>query len=171
MLFTYGRFLSRELVNTVTSDHLLFKLVSGLIKYQMFICYFLYTAGKAQYILLCANTSVWRSANAFFGWISRCLHLVGDIYTGIFFACNKCTTCTYSGRTCWFLGKEACSGRTCRFCILTTIESELLDYMISDFECTYSIIWSLILYILQVWCRYMHKFIQRRGTWFGQKLL
>ncbi|KAI4963405.1 hypothetical protein ZWY2020_014143 [Hordeum vulgare] len=38
------RFLSRELVNTVTSDHLLYKVVSGLIKYQMFICYFLYIA-------------------------------------------------------------------------------------------------------------------------------
>lgn len=45
MLYTYGRFLSRQLVNTVTSDHLLYKVVSGLIKYQMFICYFLYIAG------------------------------------------------------------------------------------------------------------------------------
>ncbi|KAG6490288.1 hypothetical protein ZIOFF_051577 [Zingiber officinale] len=44
MLFTYGRFLSRQLVNTMTSDKLLFKLVSVLIKYQMFICYFLYIA-------------------------------------------------------------------------------------------------------------------------------
>uniref|UniRef100_A0A0E0EWL9 Phosphatidate cytidylyltransferase n=1 Tax=Oryza meridionalis TaxID=40149 RepID=A0A0E0EWL9_9ORYZ len=35
MLFAYGRFLSRQLVNTVTSDKLLYKLVSGLIKYQM----------------------------------------------------------------------------------------------------------------------------------------
>jgi hypothetical protein len=46
MLFTYGRFLSRQLVNTVTSDHLLYKVVSGLIKYQMFICYFLYITGR-----------------------------------------------------------------------------------------------------------------------------
>ena len=46
MLYTYGRFLSRQLVNTVTSDHLLYKVVSGLIKYQMFICYFLYIAGR-----------------------------------------------------------------------------------------------------------------------------
>lgn len=45
MTFVYGRFLSRQLVNTVTSDKLLYKLVSGLIKYQMFICYFLYIAG------------------------------------------------------------------------------------------------------------------------------
>lgn len=45
MLFTYGRFLSQQLVNTVTSDKLLYKLVSGFVKYQMFICYFLYIAG------------------------------------------------------------------------------------------------------------------------------
>lgn len=46
MLFTYGRFLSHQLVNTMTSDKLLYKLVSRLIKYQMFICYFLYIAGN-----------------------------------------------------------------------------------------------------------------------------
>ncbi|KAG8077983.1 hypothetical protein GUJ93_ZPchr0007g4631 [Zizania palustris] len=51
MLFTYGRFLSQQLVNTVTSDHLLYKVVSGLIKYQMFICYFLYIAGFVWFIL------------------------------------------------------------------------------------------------------------------------
>ena len=45
MIFVYGRFVSRQLVNTVTSDKLFYKLVSGLIKYQMFICYFLYIAG------------------------------------------------------------------------------------------------------------------------------
>nr|CAB3456794.1 unnamed protein product [Digitaria exilis] len=52
MLFTYGRFLSRQLVNTMTSDKLLYKLVSGLIKYQMFICYFLYIADKLLYKLV-----------------------------------------------------------------------------------------------------------------------
>ncbi|CAA6658734.1 unnamed protein product [Spirodela intermedia] len=51
MTFVYGRFLSRQLVNTVTSDKLLYKLVSGLIKYQMFICYFLYIAGFVWFIL------------------------------------------------------------------------------------------------------------------------
>jgi phosphatidate cytidylyltransferase len=54
MLFTYGRFLSRQLVNTVTSDKLLYKLVSGLIKYQMFICYFLYIAGNCYFITTAA---------------------------------------------------------------------------------------------------------------------
>jgi hypothetical protein len=54
MLFTYGRFLSRQLVNTVTSDKLLYKLVSGLIKYQMFICYFLYIAGNCYFMTTAA---------------------------------------------------------------------------------------------------------------------
>ncbi|XP_074568721.1 phosphatidate cytidylyltransferase 1-like [Curcuma longa] len=51
VLFTYGRFLSRQLVNTVTSDKLFYKLVSMVIKYQMFICYFLYIAGFVWFIL------------------------------------------------------------------------------------------------------------------------
>ncbi|KAJ3683410.1 hypothetical protein LUZ60_013637 [Juncus effusus] len=51
MLFTYGRFLSQQLVNTVTSDKLLYKLVSNIIKYQMFICYFLYISGFVWFIL------------------------------------------------------------------------------------------------------------------------
>ncbi|KAI3905101.1 hypothetical protein MKX01_017347 [Papaver californicum] len=51
MLFVYGRILSQQLVNTVTSDKFLYKLVSSLIKYQMFICYFLYIAGFMWFIL------------------------------------------------------------------------------------------------------------------------
>ncbi|OVA00101.1 Phosphatidate cytidylyltransferase [Macleaya cordata] len=51
MLFVYGRILSQQLVNTVTSDKFLYQLVSGLIKYQMFICYFLYIAGFMWFIL------------------------------------------------------------------------------------------------------------------------
>lgn len=55
MLFTYGRFLSHQLVNTMTSDKLLYKLVSRLIKYQMFICYFLYIAGNCGKFFLFPN--------------------------------------------------------------------------------------------------------------------
>ncbi|XP_042379712.1 phosphatidate cytidylyltransferase 1-like [Zingiber officinale] len=51
MLFAYGRFISRQLVNTVTSDKLYYKVVSGLVKYQMVICYFLYIAGFMWFIL------------------------------------------------------------------------------------------------------------------------
>ncbi|PIA42453.1 hypothetical protein AQUCO_02000118v1 [Aquilegia coerulea] len=51
VLYVYGRILSQHLVNTVTSDQFLYKLVSGLIKYQMVICYSLYTAGFMWFIL------------------------------------------------------------------------------------------------------------------------
>ncbi|KAF9591792.1 hypothetical protein IFM89_007347 [Coptis chinensis] len=51
VLFVYGRILSQHLVNTVTSDQFLYKLVSGLVKYQMVICYFLYIAGFMWFIL------------------------------------------------------------------------------------------------------------------------
>ncbi|XP_043692659.1 phosphatidate cytidylyltransferase 1-like [Telopea speciosissima] len=51
MLFVYGRILSQQLVNTVTSDKFLYRFVSGLMKYQMVICYFLYIAGFMWFIL------------------------------------------------------------------------------------------------------------------------
>ncbi|THU62755.1 hypothetical protein C4D60_Mb01t08470 [Musa balbisiana] len=51
MLFAYGRFVSQQLVNTVASDKPLYQVVNGLIKYQMFICYFLYIAGFMWFIL------------------------------------------------------------------------------------------------------------------------
>ncbi|KAI4306153.1 hypothetical protein L6164_029454 [Bauhinia variegata] len=51
MLFVYGRILSQQLVNTVTSDKFFYRLVGGLIKYHMVICYFLYIAGFMWFIL------------------------------------------------------------------------------------------------------------------------
>ncbi|RZB87892.1 Phosphatidate cytidylyltransferase 2 isoform B [Glycine soja] len=51
MLFVYGRILSQCLVNTVTSDMVLYWLVSNLIKYHMVICYSLYIAGFMWFIL------------------------------------------------------------------------------------------------------------------------
>ncbi|KAK4434074.1 Phosphatidate cytidylyltransferase 1 [Sesamum alatum] len=51
MLFVYGRILSQRLVNTVTTDKVLYKIVSRLIKYHMVTCYFLYIAGFMWFIL------------------------------------------------------------------------------------------------------------------------
>lgn len=51
MLFVYGRILSQRLVNTVTSDKVLYKVVSNLIKYHNVVCYFLYIAGFVWFIL------------------------------------------------------------------------------------------------------------------------
>uniref|UniRef100_A0A7N0VE19 Phosphatidate cytidylyltransferase n=1 Tax=Kalanchoe fedtschenkoi TaxID=63787 RepID=A0A7N0VE19_KALFE len=51
MLFVYGRILNQRLVNTVTSDRVLYKLVSYLNKYHMVICYSLYITGFMWFIL------------------------------------------------------------------------------------------------------------------------
>ncbi|KAG8370332.1 hypothetical protein BUALT_Bualt14G0105800 [Buddleja alternifolia] len=51
MLFVYGRILSQRLVNTVTTDKFLYKLVGRLIKYHMVTCYFSYIAGFMWFIL------------------------------------------------------------------------------------------------------------------------
>ncbi|RXH85850.1 hypothetical protein DVH24_016903 [Malus domestica] len=51
MLFVYGRILSQRLVNTVTSDKVLYQIVSSFIKYHMVVCYFLYIAGFMWFIL------------------------------------------------------------------------------------------------------------------------
>ncbi|KAL0348944.1 UNVERIFIED_CONTAM: Phosphatidate cytidylyltransferase 1 [Sesamum angustifolium] len=51
MLFVYGRILSQRLVNTVTTDKFLYKLVGRFIKYHMVTCYFLYIAGFMWFIL------------------------------------------------------------------------------------------------------------------------
>ncbi|KAL0457087.1 UNVERIFIED_CONTAM: Phosphatidate cytidylyltransferase 1 [Sesamum latifolium] len=50
MLFVYGRILSQRLVNTVTTDKFLYKLVGRFIKYHMVTCYFLYIAGFMWFI-------------------------------------------------------------------------------------------------------------------------
>lgn len=49
MVYVYGRFLSKQLVSTISSDRVLTQLFSELIKYHMLICYFLYIAGEKQY--------------------------------------------------------------------------------------------------------------------------
>ncbi|KAJ6795353.1 phosphatidate cytidylyltransferase [Iris pallida] len=91
MLFTYGRFLSRQLVNTVTSDKLLYKLVSGLIKYQMFICYFLYIAGFVWFILT-LKKKMYKYQFSQYAWTHMILLMVfaqssftvANIFEGIF---------------------------------------------------------------------------------------
>lgn len=91
VLFAYGRFLSRQLVNTVTSDKLLYQLVSGLIKYQMFICYFLYLAGFVWFILT-LKKKTYKYQFSQYAWTHMILFIVfaqssftvGNIFEGIF---------------------------------------------------------------------------------------
>ncbi|KAK4798716.1 hypothetical protein SAY86_031042 [Trapa natans] len=51
MLFVYGRILNQQLVNTVTPTKVLYRFVSGLIKYHTAICYSLYISGFVWFIL------------------------------------------------------------------------------------------------------------------------
>ncbi|KAK4759712.1 hypothetical protein SAY87_022843 [Trapa incisa] len=51
MLFVYGRILNQQLVNTVTPAKVLYRFVSGLIKYHTVICYSLYISGFVWFIL------------------------------------------------------------------------------------------------------------------------
>ncbi|KAL2631427.1 hypothetical protein R1flu_016113 [Riccia fluitans] len=51
MVYVYGRFLSKQLVKTISSDKMLLLVFSGLIQYHMIICYFLYIAGFVWFIL------------------------------------------------------------------------------------------------------------------------
>lgn len=49
MVYVYGRFLSKQLVKTISSDKMLLLIFSGLIQYHMIICYFMYIAGIDLY--------------------------------------------------------------------------------------------------------------------------
>jgi phosphatidate cytidylyltransferase len=51
MVYVYGRFLSKQLVKTISSDRFLILIFSWLIQYHMIICYFLYIAGFVWFIL------------------------------------------------------------------------------------------------------------------------
>ncbi|KAJ7520139.1 hypothetical protein O6H91_20G068400 [Diphasiastrum complanatum] len=51
MVYVYGRFLSKQFVNTISSDKLLSQLFSGFIQYHMLICYCMYIAGFVWFIL------------------------------------------------------------------------------------------------------------------------
>ncbi|KAK9268353.1 hypothetical protein L1049_000102 [Liquidambar formosana] len=91
MLFVYGRILSQRLVNTMTSDQFFYKLVSGLIKYQMVICYFLYIAGFMWFILTLKN-KMYKYQFGQYAWTHMILILVftqssfvvANIFEGIF---------------------------------------------------------------------------------------
>ncbi|KAK8615119.1 hypothetical protein V6N13_068904 [Hibiscus sabdariffa] len=91
MLFVYGRILSHQLVNTVTSDKIFFRLVSKLIKYQMVICYFSYIAGFMWFILT-LKKKMYKYQFGQFAWTHMILIVVftqsaftvANIFEGIF---------------------------------------------------------------------------------------
>jgi phosphatidate cytidylyltransferase len=91
MLFVYGRIIQQQLVNTVSSDRFIYKLVSGLIKYQMVICYFLYIAGLIWFILTLKN-KMYKYQFGQYAWTHMILIVVftqssftvANIFEGIF---------------------------------------------------------------------------------------
>ncbi|GAB4846092.1 phosphatidate cytidylyltransferase [Ancistrocladus abbreviatus] len=91
MLFVYGRILSQQLVNTMMSDRIFYKLVSGLLKYQMVICYFLYIAGFMWFILT-LKTKMYKYQFGQYAWTHMILIVVftqssfiaANIFEGIF---------------------------------------------------------------------------------------
>ncbi|KAJ9672222.1 hypothetical protein PVL29_025736 [Vitis rotundifolia] len=91
MLFVYGRILSQQLVNTMSTDKFFYKLVSGLLKYQMVICYFLYIAGFMWFILT-LKKKMYKYQFGQYAWTHMILivvftqssFIVGNIFEGIF---------------------------------------------------------------------------------------
>ncbi|KAB2600857.1 phosphatidate cytidylyltransferase-like [Pyrus ussuriensis x Pyrus communis] len=91
MLFVYGRILSQRLVNTVTSDKVLYQLVSSLIKYHMVVCYFLYIAGFMWFILT-LKKKMYKYQFGQYAWTHMILFIVftqssffvANIFEGIF---------------------------------------------------------------------------------------
>ncbi|KAF7141484.1 hypothetical protein RHSIM_Rhsim06G0223500 [Rhododendron simsii] len=92
MLFVYGRILSQQLVDTVTSEKFFYKLLSGFIKYQMVICYFLYIAGFMWFILTLKKKKMYKYQFGQYAWTHMILIVVftqssftvANIFEGIF---------------------------------------------------------------------------------------
>ncbi|RYR63330.1 hypothetical protein Ahy_A04g021136 isoform H [Arachis hypogaea] len=87
MLFVYGRILSPRLVNTVTSDMVLYRLVSSLIKYHMVIYYALYISGFMRFILT-LKKKMYKYQFGQYAWTHMILIVssftVASIFEGIF---------------------------------------------------------------------------------------
>lgn len=79
MLFVYGRILSQQLVNTVTSDEFSYKLVGKVIKYQMVFCYFLYISGLFIFLKKLPCNLFGFLQSAFYNLVISCITW-GDIF-------------------------------------------------------------------------------------------
>ncbi|KAK3032450.1 hypothetical protein RJ639_037263 [Escallonia herrerae] len=111
MLFVYGRILGQQFVNTVTSDKFFFKLVSGLIKYQMAICYFLYIAGFMWFILT-LKKKMYKYQFSQYAWTHMILIVVftqssftvANIFEGIFWFLLPASLIAINDVTAYFFG-------------------------------------------------------------------
>ncbi|KAJ7946372.1 Phosphatidate cytidylyltransferase [Quillaja saponaria] len=111
MLFVYGRLLSQQLVNTVTSDKFLYKLVSSIIKYQMVICYSLYIAGFMWFILT-LKKKMYKYQFGQYAWTHMILIVVftqssftvANIFEGIFWFLLPATLIVINDIAAYFFG-------------------------------------------------------------------
>jgi len=91
MVYVYGRFMSRQLVNTVSSDKVLYQLISNLVKYHMLICYCLYITGFVWFIVT-LKSKLYKYQFGQYAWTHMILFVVfaqssftvGNIFEGIF---------------------------------------------------------------------------------------
>ncbi|KAL5576325.1 hypothetical protein UlMin_018024 [Ulmus minor] len=111
MFFVYGRILSQQLVNTVTSDKLQYHLVSSLIKYQMVICYSLYIVGFIWFILT-LKKKMYKYQFGQFAWTHMILFVVfaqsalavANIFEGIFWFLLPVTLIAIDDIAAYFFG-------------------------------------------------------------------
>ncbi|XP_050935887.1 phosphatidate cytidylyltransferase 1-like isoform X1 [Cucumis melo] len=111
MFFVYGRLLSQRLVNTVTTDKVLYQLVSSLVKYQMAICYFLYIAGFMWFILT-LKKKMYKYQFGQYAWTHMILIVVftqssftvANIFEGIFWFLLPATLIVINDIAAYFFG-------------------------------------------------------------------
>ncbi|KAL5574793.1 hypothetical protein UlMin_016492 [Ulmus minor] len=111
MFFVYGRILSQQLVNTVTSVKLQHHLVSCLIKYHMVICYSLYIVGFIWFILT-LKKKMYKYQFGQFAWTHMILFVVfaqsalavANIFEGIFWFLLPVTLIAIDDIAAYFFG-------------------------------------------------------------------
>ncbi|XP_022927372.1 phosphatidate cytidylyltransferase 1-like isoform X4 [Cucurbita moschata] len=111
MFFVYGRLLSQRLVNTVTTDKVLYQLVSYLVKYHMAICYFLYIAGFMWFILT-LKKKMYKYQFGQYAWTHMILIVVftqssftvANIFEGIFWFLLPATLIVINDIAAYFFG-------------------------------------------------------------------
>eukprot|EP00246_Nothoceros_aenigmaticus_P011221 TRINITY_DN2981_c0_g1_i1.p1 TRINITY_DN2981_c0_g1~~TRINITY_DN2981_c0_g1_i1.p1 ORF type:complete len:411 (+),score=44.76 TRINITY_DN2981_c0_g1_i1:161-1393(+) len=94
MLYVYGRFLSKQLIKTISSDIILSDLFSGFIKFHMITCYFMYIAGFVWFIVT-LKKGMYQYQFSQFAWTHMILFVV--------FAQSSFTVANIFEGIIWFL--------------------------------------------------------------------
>ncbi|BBN09196.1 phosphatidate cytidylyltransferase [Marchantia polymorpha subsp. ruderalis] len=111
MVYVYGRFLSKQLVKTISSDKMLLLIFSGLIQYHMIICYFMYIAGFVWFILT-LKKGMYQSQFGQYAWTHMILFVVfaqssftvANIFEGIIWFLLPCSLIVINDIAAYFFG-------------------------------------------------------------------